>query len=677
MTLKKGISKVVSTVLLMLVTVSIGVMLYAYMQGGTSASIGSNLPHTRIGFATIERYFWRGDLVVYVANHGDQELRLDKAYLKVSNEWVAVKSSLPAVIPPHSSKAVIVSTVNIPPGNHELLLTGPEGYVGAIVDPPGSAFMDYIGIVTPSATIDSPITPAVGFLAKFYNISGLERVPSVDEILSLSKDRLLSERVVQQIRFSNSVSGMPKWNLPQTNRFAAVFCGVISTREDATLKITAISDDGVYITVNGKTVINGWRLQPATEYRGSITLSPGKHEITVVYFQNYGAATLEVNLDLAPIAQKAFSIVSIVGKYYNTTNYNPAHPDYKKILNDELPTKFFEDKEQTIDYTDHSAYGGAHWPFTSTYVDVNHFAAHWVVKVNVRIPGTYRVSAISDDGIMVFLGKNKQLISDWSLHPSKYYSATVYLSRGIHTFNVIYYENGGVARIYFSLSLVSANQLVTEGWSAVVYDLTSYSWNSLNLGELYNDVVQGKFPVVGKYKVNYIDFTDNPRYGGSPWFFGGHKTDYFAVVFRTTINVKDYTALSINVYTDDGTKVLVDGNVVLDAWRLQSPHHYSSSVALTPGSHKVMVVYFERTGIARLRVDLQPSTPVYAGSKDMFTLIINDPRALPSGFRITLIGEGGVIGEKSVHITGLTRQIITIRVKGSTLPSTGAIVIWG
>ena len=216
--------------------------------------------------------------------------------------------------------------------------------------------------------------PASGFLARFYDIRGLEQVPSVDEILSLGDDRLLDERVVQQIRFSDTVSGLPRWGLSQTDRFAAVFEGVVSVKEKSVLKITAVSDDGVYITVDGKVVINGWRLQAATRYEGSITLLPGNHEVVVVYFENYGVATLEVNLDLVPVAQNAFSVTSITGKYYDTTNYNPSSPDYRKILNDELPTKFFEDTEQAIDYTDHSAYGGKPWPFTNTYKDVNCFA---------------------------------------------------------------------------------------------------------------------------------------------------------------------------------------------------------------------------------------------------------------------------------------------------------------
>ncbi len=677
--MRKGISKITATALLMLVALTIGVTLYSFIQSSTSAKTEAIKFGSRIGFASIEREYWRGDLVLYVANHGDRDLRLDKAYIRIQGRWVSVRSTLPSVIPPHSVRAIIVSTINVTPGYHELRITGPDGYVSAVVDPRGSALMDYLGLITPTATINSPVEPALGFLAKFYNIRGLKEVPSVSEILKLSNNRLLDERVVQRICFSTSVSNMPGWGLNQTVRFAAVFEGVIIVNERSVLKITAVSDDGIYVTVDGKVVINGWRLQPATRYEGSVVLKPGKHEIIVTYFQNYGAATLEVDFRVLPAELNTFSIISIIGKYYNTSNYNPAKPDYKKILNDELPTEFFSDTERTIDYTDHPYYGGKPWPFINAYKDVNCFAAHWVVTVRVNTPGIYRVDAVSDDGIIIMLDRGKQVVSDWSLHGPKSYREDIYLSKGIHRFDVVYYENYGIARASFRLSFVKAEpQASNLKWVATVYDLTNYNWASLNLEQLYEDVIQGRFPVVGTYEVTYIDFTDTPSYGGKPWFFSGHSTDYFAVVFRTKINVKDYSTLEVRVYTDDGTKVLIDGNVILDAWRLQPPHHYSSKTVLAPGKHEVTVVYFERGGIARLRVDLylHTSAPIYAGKENVFTLIINDPSALPGSFRVTLLSVQGVIGEKTVHNIGV-KQVITIAVRGASLPSEGAIVIWG
>jgi PA14 domain len=49
---------------------------------------------------------------------------------------------------------------------------------------------------------------------------------------------------------------------------------------------------------------------------------------------------------------------------------------------------------------------------------------------------------------------------------------------------------------------------------------------------------------------------------------------------------------------DDGIRVLVDGVVVVDGWRYQSPTTYTADVTLTAGDHQVVVEYFEHTGDA-------------------------------------------------------------------------------
>ncbi len=54
---------------------------------------------------------------------------------------------------------------------------------------------------------------------------------------------------------------------------------------------------------------------------------------------------------------------------------------------------------------------------------------------------------------------------------------------------------------------------------------------------------------------------------------------------------------------DDGIKVWVDGEVIINEWRMQGPTEFRATRNLTPGIHKVEVVYFQNVGgaVARLR----------------------------------------------------------------------------
>ena len=47
---------------------------------------------------------------------------------------------------------------------------------------------------------------------------------------------------------------------------------------------------------------------------------------------------------------------------------------------------------------------------------------------------------------------------------------------------------------------------------------------------------------------------------------------------------------------DDGIRVRVDGDVVVNGWFYQAPTTYTADVPLTAGEHTVVVEYFEHTG---------------------------------------------------------------------------------
>ena len=673
---RRGVSKIVSITLLILISLAVGIATYSFTKGYVGGYVGSERVSGRIASLAVEQGVWEGDLVLFVSNDGDTPVTLDHAYIGWGDNLKLTDSNLPVTIPPHGARTVIVSTAGLPPGKYVVKLTGPQGYVSSQVTVSGRTVMDYIGLVTPSATIDSPLKPAFGWLAKYYNISGLPTVPSVKEVLSLGKSRLMAVRVVPKIAFSTNAGEASSWNLPQTVRFAAVYTStlMLSTKSEVTISVRC--DDGAYVEVDGKTLINAWRLQGETPYSGSITLPPGKHTILVAYFQNYGAAVLIVSVSVRPVtAGNAFSIEGITGRYFNTTNYNPTHPNVDSVLSNSLP-QFYEDSESAIDYSDHSLSGFKPWPFEKSFRNVDHFAAHWVVLVDVKVSGYYAVSAGSDDGIEILLD-HKVILSDWTLHPLRHYSRTVYLSKGLHRFDIAYYENTGYAIAYFNLRFLESAQVIQSVWKATVYDLSNYGdWGDLS--KLLNDVLSGTLPVVGRYTVTYIDYSNSAAYGGNPWFFSGHSTINFATLFTTTLHVKTYTTLTISVATDDGTAVFVDGSEVLNAWKLQSTHRYFADVPLGPGNHVIKVAYFQHLGVARLKVSLVTSPQLCAGSGDEFVLIINDFKVLPKAFKLTLIGDDGrVLASSKVVLSGSPPLIIELKVKGSELPTYGAVTLWG
>ena len=60
----------------------------------------------------------------------------------------------------------------------------------------------------------------------------------------------------------------------------------------------------------------------------------------------------------------------------------------------------------------------------------------------------------------------------------------------------------------------------------------------------------------------------------------------------------------MQVISDDGARVWVDGRLVLDAW---APHESrSTDVAITGGRRRLKVEYYEVGGWSEIRFDIQP-----------------------------------------------------------------------
>ncbi len=78
------------------------------------------------------------------------------------------------------------------------------------------------------------------------------------------------------------------------------------------------------------------------------------------------------------------------------------------------------------------------------------------------------------------------------------------------------------------------------------------------------------------------------------------EADSFSAYYVGTF---DFNAgdVEFKVTADDGVRVAVDGNIVIDAYIDQGPTDYSAIVSLTGGIHQVEIFYYENGGGAVLR----------------------------------------------------------------------------
>jgi nitrous oxidase accessory protein NosD len=114
--------------------------------------------------------------------------------------------------------------------------------------------------------------------------------------------------------------------------------------------------------------------------------------------------------------------------------------------------------------------------------------------------------------------------------------------------------------------------------------------------EAFRRILEGK-PVGTLLKANRLDYLS----GGV--IEDGVPRDRFALVAEGAVTLPrgDYT---LQLISDDGARVWADGKLVLDAW---DPHESRvDEVVISGGTRRLKVEYYELSGWAEIRLDIQP-----------------------------------------------------------------------
>ena len=108
----------------------------------------------------------------------------------------------------------------------------------------------------------------------------------------------------------------------------------------------------------------------------------------------------------------------------------------------------------------------------------------------------------------------------------------------------------------------------------------------------------GTTPVGGSRFVRYDSAVNFHWKTGSP--DTRLAADYFSVHWTREYAFKG-GHYRFNVIADDGVRIWVDEQLVLDAWKIQPETPYSVDVEIAPGSHVIAIDYFEETGWATIQ----------------------------------------------------------------------------
>ena len=132
---------------------------------------------------------------------------------------------------------------------------------------------------TYTATFIGPSCPAGQYLAEYYNNRTLTGSPTFT-------------RCEAAINY-DWASGGPGNGVASDN-FSVRWAGRFSFAA-GTYTFSARANDGVRMWLNGSLIIDAWRIQAATTYRATRTLTAGAHDIKVEFFESTGTAVAQVS----------------------------------------------------------------------------------------------------------------------------------------------------------------------------------------------------------------------------------------------------------------------------------------------------------------------------------------------------------------------------------------------
>ncbi len=337
-------------------------------------------------------------------------------------------------------------------------------------------------------------------------------------------------------------------------------------------RFTATMDDGMRVWVDGTQIIDSWTDSQVHSMAANVYLNTGSHQIRVAYYETGGKAVAKLDW-----VQTTGTQTNWLAQYYNNTSLAGAPVDtrYEPTIN--LDTV------------------GSPVP----QVNPESFSVRWSQDLALT-PGSYRFTATADDGVRVWI--NDQLvINEWQNQSATNYTAVVDITDNLVPVRMEYYESGGAAVAHLSWTQVTAGPTLPT-------NPTQGTWQA----EYYNNTALSGSPVLTRAEVGL-----NFNWGAGSPAPNVVSSDRFSVRWSQTFNLNPGT-YTLSVSADDGVRVYVDGNLTLDAWRVQSLMPYDVSFNHAGGQVPVVIEYFENTGLAQIELvwsgtAVPPTTPPSQG----------------------------------------------------------------
>jgi len=352
-------------------------------------------------------------------------------------------------------------------------------------------------------------------------------------------------------------------NIPKNN-YSAVF-NTYKVLEPGDYIFKFAADDGIRVYVDDKLVVDKWYYSKVNDpFENLVTISKNNnsdiHNIRVEYMQKSNASVLDLQIKST---NDSITSSNWQGLYYKGTE-----------LKGSTVTEVTRDDKIAYNWGDGSP---------QKALNKDYFSASY--KKYISGSDKYYMQTYADDGIKVNFDE-KTVIDRWKYASNKLNEAVISgVGKGRHTVETQYFENYNGAYLFADI--------VPFG------DWIVYYYNNSNL----SGVPASTQTMNGDGKSLKVD------YGwGAP--AKGVKKDYFSASYSTA-QVLEPGEYVVKTKVDNGFKLIIDGEVVLDRWDSKNYNSTEENIIKVDNinnskTHRIRIEYKDNTNEANLDFSMVP-----------------------------------------------------------------------
>lgn len=310
-----------------------------------------------------------------------------------------------------------------------------------------------------------------------------------------------------------------------------------------------LADDGVRLWLDDKLLIDDWKEGWATRRKMILIEKAGLHKLKLEYFEAASVATVRLQwrrTDLYPYWDGDYYTQPWVESGWAYDQYDPAIQfDWGEGSPDGLPS--------------------------------DGFSIGWNATPVFEI-GTHRIYLYADDGYQFYVDGNKVREGGWydgqggGCEDVTYDLDVDTLEHHQITYN--FHDRGSLAEARFWIEY-----LEHPYWTA----------------EYYGNMDLGGSPVTTKQEAAvFYDWSYDKPYPAVP------HGDHFSARW-TGQRYFHAGCYRFGIFADDGVRLWVDGELLIDEWHDGRAEYYSSATYLDTGYHDVVIHYYENAGEAEIR----------------------------------------------------------------------------